>query len=281
MNDYKKITILTATLNSEKTLEQTISSVVAQDYKDIEYIIIDGNSTDNTIKIIKKYERYGVKWISEPDDGLYDALNKGIEMATGDYFMVLGSDDSLYSKDSISKVVANLEPDTDVLSATVIVVDDKSKKCYKLYNHHASDNKKFFGEMIPHQGMIVKTSFGKKYQFDKKYKIAADFKFFLQCYYCDNIKFKFIDEPVTFYSSNGLSANEELRCVEYNSIYNELGLPFHAPADSRLWMRWLKKILFKFGILSTARKIYDFFRYKFIYKTHRCDNEICRWCGRV
>ena len=93
MSDSIKITILTATFNSGKTLEQTISSVVNQDYKDIEYIIVDGASTDNTVDIIKKYEKYGIKWISEPDNGLYDALNKGFDMATGDYFQVLGSDD--------------------------------------------------------------------------------------------------------------------------------------------------------------------------------------------
>ena len=79
-----KITIVTATYNAEKTLEQSILSIVHQDYPNIEYIIVDGGSTDRTINILKQYEHYGIKWISEPDYGIYDGLNKGIQLATGD-----------------------------------------------------------------------------------------------------------------------------------------------------------------------------------------------------
>lgn len=89
-----KITFITATFNSEKTLEQTISSILEQTYHDIEYIVIDGGSTDGTIDILKKYGNK-IRWISEPDNGICDAVGKGIDLSTGDYINIIGSDDSL------------------------------------------------------------------------------------------------------------------------------------------------------------------------------------------
>jgi glycosyltransferase involved in cell wall biosynthesis len=92
-----KISIITVCYNSAATLEKTIQSVAAQTYKNIEYIIVDGNSKDTTVAIIKKYESNITQWISEPDKGLYDAMNKGIELATGDLVGILNSDDIFYN----------------------------------------------------------------------------------------------------------------------------------------------------------------------------------------
>ena len=99
-----KITIITVSYNAAATIEQTISSVVHQDYPNIEYIIIDGGSTDGTIDIIKRYESYGIRWISEPDHGIYDAMNKGIRYATGDYLYFLGADDWLCNNEVILSI---------------------------------------------------------------------------------------------------------------------------------------------------------------------------------
>src|SRR4051812_46461192 len=99
-----KISIITITYNSAKTLEQTMLSVLHQTYKDIEYIIVDGGSTDGTLELINKYKERVSKIVSEKDNGLYDALNKGIELATGDVIGILHSDDFYDSKDVISKV---------------------------------------------------------------------------------------------------------------------------------------------------------------------------------
>ena len=89
------ISIITVSYNAVKTIEQTISSVVNQSYSNIEYIIIDGGSTDGTVDIIKKYEDRIAYWVSEPDGGIYDAMNKGIKVATGDYIQIIGADDFL------------------------------------------------------------------------------------------------------------------------------------------------------------------------------------------
>ena len=99
-----KISIITVSYNAAKTIEQTISSVVNQTYQDIEYIIIDGGSTDGTMDIIRKYEDRIAYWISEPDKGIYDAMNKGIDVATGDYVYFLGADDRLVDANIIDKI---------------------------------------------------------------------------------------------------------------------------------------------------------------------------------
>src|SRR5678816_3455070 len=100
-----KVTIITVTLNSAKYLEQCIQSVIKQHYPDIEHIIVDGGSTDDTLDIIKKYEDHIAVWISEKDNGMYDAINKGMKMATGDIIGVLNSDDMFASEDVISEIV--------------------------------------------------------------------------------------------------------------------------------------------------------------------------------
>lgn len=283
-----KLTVITATYNSESTLEQTISSVINQDYANFEYIIIDGGSTDGTIEIIKRYEKKGIKWISEPDDGLYDALNKGINMALGDYFFVLGSDDALYNESIISKIMSQIDDSIDILSGSVIVVDEGSRKWYLATNNHAREKNIYKGGMIPHQGMITKTCLGKKYPFDKTYEIVADYKFFLQCYYDNKVKIKYIDDVVAFYSNGGVSSNNDERFIlECNRLYDELGLPFcDSFVNSKSSIkRFIKLILKKIGALMYAIIIMKKIKYtintRFIWKKHKCNNIICRWCGRI
>ena len=104
-----KVSIITVTYNSGKYLEDCIESVVKQRYKNIEHIIVDGKSNDNTLAIIKKYESHISKWISETDKGMYDAINKGIVMATGDIIGILNSDDMLDTDDVISSIVKAFE----------------------------------------------------------------------------------------------------------------------------------------------------------------------------
>ena len=286
--DKYKITIITATYNSAITLEQTIVSVAAQDYPNIEYIIVDGASTDGTVDVIKKYEeQINIRWISEPDTGIYDAFNKGIDMATGDYIQFIGSDDSLCDTHTIFNVVEQLDDNTDILSAAVIVVAEDTSRQAITYNHDVLDKDAYRGVMVPHQGMFVKTSLIKNNKFDTSLKIAADYKFFLQCYYNDNVKFKYIDTPVVFFANSGSSSDLSKCWDEYNFIYRELGLPFHAPLiDSKFFIRRVvKSMLWKMGLLPCATQVgglcSQWIKRHFIWDKHTCDNPICRWCGRV
>ena len=128
MVNLPSITIITVSYNAVTTIEQTISSVVHQDYPKIEYIIVDGGSTDGTIDIIKKYKSHGIRWLCEPDEGIYDAMNKGVQMASGDYVEIIGADDALVSNDIISRAVSEMEDDIDIFAGQTWGVDDEHRK---------------------------------------------------------------------------------------------------------------------------------------------------------
>ena len=168
------ISVVTVVHNGEKHLKQTINSVIAQDYDNVEYIIIDGGSTDGTLDIIKKYEDQINYWVSEPDSGIYDAMNKGISLCTGDYIAFLNADD-WYPENSIELVVnasIKLKPDyifgdMDLYNENVFVGKRKPYK-YK------------YGTPMGHQAFFVKTSLMKESPFDITYKMAADYDFMIK-----------------------------------------------------------------------------------------------------
>ena len=115
-----KISIITITYNSEKTLEDTIQSVARQNYPDLEYIIVDGGSKDATLDTVKKYSNVVTKWISEPDKGISDAFNKGIKIASGELIGIINSDDML-TDNSLNIIAKNIKPETDVIYGNAIM----------------------------------------------------------------------------------------------------------------------------------------------------------------
>ena len=124
----KKLSIVTITYNAEKTLEQTLKSVNEQTYADIEHIIVDGNSSDKTLDLIRRFENDKMKWISEPDNGLYDAMNKGIRMATGDYICFLNAGDTFFAANTVETVMYSVNRATqlpDILYGETAIVDNK------------------------------------------------------------------------------------------------------------------------------------------------------------
>ncbi len=167
------ITVITVVRNGERFLEQTIRSVVEQTYDTMEYIIVDGASTDGTLDIIKKYEHKIAYWISEPDKGIYDAMNKGIDLATGEWINFMNAGDMFYANDVIDKVFAPSERRADVLYGDhhLIYGTNHAKTC------KAGEVKDLWKGMIfCHQSSFVKTSLMKEYRFNCKEKIAADFE---------------------------------------------------------------------------------------------------------
>ena len=276
-----KISVITATYNAGKTIEQTIVSVLGQEYDNLEYIIIDGASTDNTMDIVKSYKNdLRLKYISEPDNGLYDALNKGVKLASGDYVEILGADDCFISSRVVSLVVNELAHDTDIYSGLEYAVEEESKyQCTIGDNHIARNKNKYKGGMIAHAAMFVRRELLLKYGFDTTYKIAADYKFFLQCYYDDEVKFQFSDLYIAFFSLSGISSTGNLECRnEDERIYRELGLDIVDPVLNHNSLK-LKKVLCRLKILNAAKMICRVFSKK--WEKHFCNNEICRWCGRV
>ena len=177
-----KISIITATFNSGKTVRDTFVSVLNQTYNDYELIVVDGGSKDDTVEILRHYEPIfngRMKWISEPDRGIYDAMNKGIAMATGDVVGILNSDDFYTSNGILRKVAITMQDkNIDAVYGDVHYVHDNDlKKCVRYYS-----SKPFrrmwmrFGFMPAHPSFYCRREVYERYgTFDLSYKVAADF----------------------------------------------------------------------------------------------------------
>ena len=216
------ISIISVTYNVNKTIEKMIESVIEQKNSNIELIIIDGYSDDGTIDIIKKYEKDIDYWISESDKGIYNAMNKGIEKATGNYVYFLGADDYL-NNGSLDKVVQYLDGKTDIICGKVYLID-RMLKIKKISGKFLSKREILNGQMAPHQGMFMKRELVLKYKFNEEYRIASDYELFLRAI-LDGAKVKFIDLIIANYSIQGVSSISTAKLKnEYISILKKYGL---------------------------------------------------------
>jgi len=213
------ITIITVTYNVEKSLQKTIDSIRSQTYKNIEYIIIDGQSSDQTINIIKKNKHYISKWISKKDNGIYDAMNKGINFANGEWINFMNSGDTFINDSIIEKFVNNRIKNIDIYYGSRYILYENSKKLQKPFPLNKFYNRMPFG----HQSAFISTKIMKKYKYDLHYKIASDYNFFLKCY-LNKITFHNLNFVICNFKVNGKSSTQRLRtALETNNIiFNHL-----------------------------------------------------------
>jgi glycosyltransferase involved in cell wall biosynthesis len=169
-----KISIITVVYNGEKHIGRTIESVVNQSYSPIEYIIIDGKSTDGTLKVIESYPGI-IKLISEPDQGLYDAMNKGLQLATGSYVWFLNSGDQIYSPDTVEKMVEGMEGLPDIIYGGTMIIDEAQNEVgdRRLRPPDQLTWKSFRkGMVVCHQSILVKRDLAPRYNLE--YRFSAD-----------------------------------------------------------------------------------------------------------
>ena len=225
-----KISIITITYNSEETLEDTIKSVISQSYKNIEYIIIDGGSTDGTMDIVNKYKDFISTIVSEPDKGIYDAMNKGVERATGDLVGILNSDD-FYANDTVLQNIANKIGKNDGIYADLVYVDrvntDKIIRYWKSKEYKEGSFLK--GWMPPHPTFFIRKEIYDKYgNYNLSLKSAADYELMLRLIHKEKISITYLPEIITKMRvggqsnaslSNRLKANNEDRMAwDINNI---------------------------------------------------------------
>ncbi len=212
---YPLVSIITVVYNAEKTLETTIQNIITQTYKPLEYIIIDGGSSDGTLAIIRQYEQYISYWRSEPDEGLYDAMNKGIALANGSLIGIINSGD-YYTSDAITKVILyHIQFPNSILIGNCQVILSHSSQRWVIETGKIS---KLPLKMIPHASIFVPISaYQKLGLFDGSFKIAADYDFLCRCY-CQAFSWVEIGEILTVVSPRGVSGNYYLTEWEYNQI---------------------------------------------------------------
>lgn len=206
-----KISIITVVWNNKETIKDAIDSVLSQTYKDIEYIIVDGASTDGTVEIIQSYGDKISKFITEPDNGLYDAMNKGIALATGDVVGILNSDDFYIDEFVIEKVVKVFkEKEVDSLFADLVYVKpDNLEKTVRYYDSSKFHPEKFaYGWMPAHPTFFVKREMYERYGlFKTDYIIAADYELLVRFLYRYRVSYHYLQEVITKMRTGGVSTN--------------------------------------------------------------------------
>jgi len=207
--DYPLISIITVCLNNGQSLEKTIKSVINQTYSNIEYIIIDGGSTDNTINTIKKYESKIDHWLSESDKGIYDAMNKGISLAKGKWINFMNAGDKFYSRNTIEQIFTKkIEGFDFIYGDCEIIYNSEFSRLQK-----AGDTKNLWkGMVFSHQSLFTGSDVFKKHRFNIENRIGADFEFLFKCYK-NNLSFYNCHIPIAKISAGGISDTSRVESI--------------------------------------------------------------------
>ena len=209
------ISVVTICYNAKNDLEKTILSVLSQTYQDIEYIIIDGGSTDGTVDIIHKYSERLFYWISEPDKGIYDAMNKGMDRATGSWINFMNAGDTFCDNEFIKNIFGY----NDLSDYSVIYGDCYVSKLNQLQYLKASSMKKVHVQMpFCHQSSFIRKT---RLRFSIDLKIAADYQMIYEYYRMNGISsFLYISKPISVFDATGISTtNNNLLQKEYGIVY--------------------------------------------------------------
>jgi len=213
--DKYRISIVTVVYNGVESIENTILSVINQTYDNIEYIIIDGGSTDGTQDVIKKYGEKISYWVSEPDKGIYDAMNKGIDIASGDWVNFMNCGDFFFKNDTVEQIGLNLDESINIIYGDVLLrfKDDDVDHLSSAINYENVIYKNPFC----HQSVFVSSVLMKMFKFDLKYKHSADYNFFLEVFKKNVYQYKKVLFPISIYDMHGVS-NSSIALREYVNI---------------------------------------------------------------
>jgi glycosyltransferase involved in cell wall biosynthesis len=241
------ISVITVVYNGAATLEQTMLSVINQTYKNIEYIIIDGGSTDGTVDIIKKYEKHLSCWISEPDNGIYYAMNNGLSKATGEFVYFLNAGDSLFEKTTLSKIVAKMSN-----LYCIYYGDAYMTNIRKLYWGKFSRFKLAVGN-ICHQSVFYPKNVYQTNKYITKYILYADYCYNISLY--QKIDFIYLNETISIYDYSGISKSHKDSDIEFRKnvhwlIVKNLGL-----------LPFIYRLIYR-GLVLVKKCIFNAFNYK-------------------
>lgn len=226
-----KLSIITINRNNAEGLRKTIESVVSQTFTDFEYIIIDGASTDNSVNIIREYADKITYWVSEPDKGIYNAMNKGILKATGAYLLFLNSGDWLSSNEILSKVFKVPHNNVDIITGDLITIQKdsisnivKGPAFYRAQRNEIVSLNDLYTGTLHHPVSFIKRSLFDKYGlYDENLKIVADWLFFLKVVGLNGANVQYVDLPIVYFDMKGISnTNIDLLSTERHNQLNQV-----------------------------------------------------------
>lgn len=216
-----KISLLTVSFNSATTIKDTIESIRTQDHNDIEYIVVDGNSTDATVEILKANDTFISRWISEPDKGIYDAMNKALRMATGEVVGILNSDDFYFNNQILSQVAeAFSDPTIDLVFGDLVFVDpmnlNKVVRKYSSANWHP--DKFAWGYMPAHPTVFVRRKYYEEFGLFKiDYKIAADYELLIRFLFVHKLNYRYLPITMVKMRRGGVSSRNLMSNIILNN----------------------------------------------------------------
>ena len=213
-----KFSIITICYNAKEELNRTLNSIITQTYKNYECIVIDGASEDDSIELIKQHPAI-TKYISEPDNGVYDAMNKGVVYSTGDVVGIINSDDVLFDENVFKTIVDNFDDDTDIIYADVLYCDNELKEVIRNY---ISGEQKTDYWCPAHPSMYVRREvFDKIGLYDLRYRVVADYDFMVRCN-ISGIKFKYVRQYFVKMRYGGLSNGLDGYIKDFIEVYKVL-----------------------------------------------------------
>jgi glycosyltransferase involved in cell wall biosynthesis len=273
-----KLTIITINLNNASGLKKTIESVANQSYRDLDYVVIDGESKDNSQQVIREYESFINDWVSEPDQGIYHAMNKGIRKATGEYCLFLNSGDWLAAPTILESVFAQ-NPQADIVAGDVYFYDTQQGAIkWQVPSPDQLTAKTLFLGTLPHQATFIRRSLFNRFGlYNEQLKIASDWLFFLEALLIHGCSYQHHTETIAYFNMDGISCNpatESLPRREQLSILQQkypLFLPDYEQLDqlekqSQAWLQsreyrvygFLERMgVIQFGVF--ARRLKRFF----------------------
>lgn len=217
-----KVSVITICFNSVSCIERTIKSVIEQSSDNYEYIIVDGKSTDGTVDIIRKYDSYITKWISEPDNGIYHAMNKGVAMATGEYCIFMNAGDAFFAEDILERVRPHLDGKNAIIMGNQIYV---SKNRYHHYGRHwkTVTLRSIFRDSLYHQSSFIKRTDLLNTPYDESLRMVSDWKLAHELLIQQNKSYKGIDINICLFDNDGITNRQvELRTKECREVLDSM-----------------------------------------------------------
>lgn len=255
-----KVSIITVVYNGAATLERTIESVLAQGYGNLEYIIVDGGSTDGTLEIIRKHEANLARWVSERDKGIYDAMNKGIAMASGEWVALINADDA-YAPDAVAKAMHAVQgrPDINIVHGDILI-DYPNGSAKVKHAKRSGFLLKYWEMVLNHPSFFVRRSYYKSHAFDPSFRVSGDHLWTLRAWRETPSQFLYVPEVLALFTAGGASMTNPLGKVlaESDRMAEVLGFSLREKMTARfvrtaLYLPAMAKLRFN-QLVATLRR---------------------------